>query len=199
MMTRPPVSATWGSGGVEVRVATRDNTIQYNSLHHTHRAMLTAARRPDIHRVPHNHSPRHTQSHTLGHWTPHSEHAQGSLRADHTTEERGREEDAHTQRACDAWQRRSCGIHVRHCHIGRCMHHTAGSLKPAAIRQQGMGRPRLLPPAALPASPELTGTAQCTHTDATRMLGTRSAHLAYTHPPEESAERNATAYEHTHA
>ena len=30
------------------------NTIQYNSLHHTHRAMLTAARRPDIHRVPHN-------------------------------------------------------------------------------------------------------------------------------------------------
>ena len=46
------------------------NTIQYNSLHHTHRAMLTAARRPDIHRVPHNHSPRHTQSHTLGHWTP---------------------------------------------------------------------------------------------------------------------------------
>ena len=69
--------------------------------------------------------PRHTQSHTLGHWTPHSEHAQGSLRADHTTEERGREEDAHTQRARDAWQRRSCGI--RHCHIGRCMHHTAGS------------------------------------------------------------------------
>ena len=172
------------------------NTIQYNSLHRTspaQRSRQPAGRTSTASLTAH---PRHTQSHTLGHWTPHSEHAQGSLRADHTTEERGREEDAHTQRARDAWQRRSCGI--RHCHIGRCMHHTAGSLKPAAIKQQGMGRPRLLPPAP-PASPELTGTAQCTHTDATRMLGTRSAHLAYTHPPEESAERNATAYEHTHA
>ena len=62
--------------------------IQYNSLHHTHRAMLTAARRPDIHRVPHNHSPRHTQSHTLGHWTPwDSDRSEDTLKttADQTT------------------------------------------------------------------------------------------------------------------
>ena len=65
-LRRRDASACWHN---EIAAALH-NTIQNNSLHHTPRAMLTAARRPDIHRVPHNHSPRHTQSHTLGHWTP---------------------------------------------------------------------------------------------------------------------------------
>ena len=124
--------ARWGGCGWGLRP---HNTIQYNTiLCITHTAQCSrqpAGRTSTASLTAH---PRHTQSHTLGHWTPHSEHAQGSLRADHTTEERGREEDAHTQRARDAWRRRSCGI--RHCHIGRCMHHTAGALKPAAIKQQ---------------------------------------------------------------
>ena len=76
------------------------NTIQYNSLHRTSPAQCS--RQPDgrTSTASLTAHPRHTQSHTLGHWTPHSGSRSGVTQGGpNHTEERGRGGHTHTKSA----------------------------------------------------------------------------------------------------